>query len=66
MKMFYIKERDNPQTGTYYVAKGQMTKKDAKQAENSLYGSNTMLAFATKEEYDAKLAALKAAGERVQ
>lgn len=63
---FWIKERHNPQLGVYYVACGQMSKMEAKKHETSLYGSNVMHSFATKEEYDTEILALKAAGDRVQ
>lgn len=53
-QLYYIKERHNPQTGTYYVACGQMTSKDARDAARPLYGSNVMHGFNSKEEYDAE------------
>jgi len=34
--------------------------------ERTIYGDNTMLRFATKELYDAKLDELRKAGKRVQ
>jgi len=64
MKKWYIKERHNPQLGVYYVAKGQLTKKEAKEYENAKYGENTMLSFETQAEYDAKIRALKVQGAR--
>lgn len=54
-KAYYIKERSNPQLGTYYVAKGQMTKKEAKACEKSSYGTNRMLKFDTEKEYNAAI-----------
>ena len=45
-KKFYLKERHNPQfKNPYYVACGQLSKKDAKKKENSLYGDNFMIAY---------------------
>ncbi len=63
---FWIKQRDNPQLGTYYVPMGQMAKADAKKCESPLYGSNSMLSFDTEEDYRAKIAELKLSGERVR
>ncbi len=60
-KKFYIKERHNPQLGVYYTAMGQMTKKEAKAAEKSIYGTNYMLPFDTEEDYKKKLVELKLA-----
>lgn len=58
-KLFYIKERINPQfKKPYYVAKGQLTKKEAKRLEETLYGYNYVLSFETKEEYIAKITEL--------
>lgn len=62
---YWIKERHNHQTGTYYVPMGQMPAKEAKKHEKTLYGSNTMFSFDTKEEYEATLARLRALGESV-
>lgn len=65
MKKFYIMERQNPQTGVYYVAMGQLSKAEAKKHEKPLYGYNIMHSFGTEEEYSAEIFALKTAGERV-
>ena len=65
MKSFWIKERQNPQLGTYYTACGQMTKTVAKKCEQSIYGHNQMHRFDTEASYLTKLAELRAAGERV-
>jgi hypothetical protein len=62
---YWIKERDNPQLGTYYVAMVQMSKTQAMKHESPLYGSNTMLQFSTEEIYKAKLSELTKAGQRV-
>lgn len=59
MKSFWIKERNNPQLGTYYVACGQLSKTAARKMERSLYGSNVMLEFKSEAEYRAKLAELR-------
>lgn len=65
-KKFWIKERHNPQTGIYYVLCGQLTNKEAKKKENSLYGTNYMLPFPDRAAYEARIEELRAAGERVQ
>lgn len=66
VKPWWIKERDNPQLGTYFVACGQMSKTAAKKHETPLYGFNIMHRFDTEEAYQAELAALKKRKERVQ
>jgi len=66
-KKFYIKERFNPQFDKpYYVAKGQLTKKEAKKIENSIYGNNYMLQYNTEIEYKEAIDKLKADGFKVQ
>mgnify|MGYP001568133194 FL=1 len=66
-KYFWIKERENPQVGTYYVACGQITIKEAQGHERqSLYGFNIMHKYTTKEAYEAEISRLKAKGERVR
>ncbi len=65
-KMFYIKERHNPQLGVYYIAMGQMTKTAAKEAAGGVYGTNIMRAFMDEQTYKDELAALKEKGEKVQ
>ena len=64
-KPWWIKERDNPQIGVYYVACGRMAVKAAKACEKALYGSVTMLRFDTEEAYNTKLAMLRKEGMRV-
>lgn len=64
-KKYYIKERHNPQTGTYYVGCGQMFKTEAKRCENPLYGSNVMHGFDTKEAYENRLDELRKQGQSV-
>ena len=65
-KYFWIKERENPQLGTYYVACGQISIKEALPRERTLYGFNIMHRYATKEAYEAEISRLKAKGERVR
>ena len=63
---WYLMERDNPQLGTYWVKKGPFTRADAPGKSKSVYGGSTYHVFDTEEEYDAKIAELKASGERVR
>lgn len=63
---FWIKERHNPQLGTYWVACGKMSKADARKCERPLYGFNIMHAFDSEEAYNARLDELRKAKERVQ
>jgi hypothetical protein len=65
VKRYYIKERQSLQTGTYYVACGQLSKTAAKKKESALYGFNIMHGFDTEAEYNAQLEKLRANGERV-
>ncbi len=65
-KKWYIKQRDNPQLGTYYVACGQLSKAAARRQEGSLYGFNLMRPYETYQQYEKALADLKANGERIQ
>ena len=62
---YWIKERDNPQLGTYYVPCGQMTVKEAKKYERPLYGENTMHRFETVEAYIDEIHKLKSDGCKV-
>lgn len=66
VQKYWIKQRHNPQLGTYWVACGQMTKRAAKQQESPLYGDNVMHPFETKESYDLKVRDLLASGEKVK
>jgi hypothetical protein len=66
IKPWWIKERDNPQLGTYWVACGQLSKTDAMKMESCLYGMNFMHRFDTEADYEGKLAELKKRKERVQ
>jgi hypothetical protein len=64
-KYYWIKERHNPQLGTYYVLCGQLTVKEAKLRERSIYGSNAMHKYATEKEYDDAVDLIMERGERV-
>jgi hypothetical protein len=64
---FYLKERHNPQfNNPYYVKLGQLTKKEAKKKEESIYGLNYILAYDTEEDYNIAIAELKSEGFNVQ
>ena len=66
IKLYYIKERHNPQFDKpYYSACGQLSKREARKKENSLYGNNVMLEYASPEEYNKALEQLKSAGYTV-
>jgi hypothetical protein len=62
--MYYIKERNNPQLGTYYVAMGNMSKKYAKKHESPLYGNNRMIGFKDKDTYIKAIEKMKNEGNR--
>lgn len=63
---WYLKQRFNPQLGTYWIKCGQLGKREAMGLEGSLYGHNKMHGFETEAEYLAKIAELEREGERVQ
>ena len=66
MKKFYIGSRHNPQFDKpYYIAYGQLLKKEAKKKENAAYGSIYLTSYDSKEEYEAKIKELKENGYRV-
>ena len=65
-RQWWIKERDNPQLGTYWVACGQLSKTAARRMEGSLYGMNIMHGYDTEEAYNARLSELRKSRERVQ
>ena len=65
MKKWYIKERHNPQLGIYYCLLNQLTKKEAKEYEKSIYGDNYILSFDTKEEYENKIKELEKNKEKI-
>lgn len=57
---YWIKERHNPQfKKPYYHAYGQLTKKEARAKENTLYGHNVMLEYKTEQEYIDAIKALR-------
>lgn len=62
---YWLKQRCNPQLGTYYVKCGQLTQKAAKQMEKSSYGDNYMLSFSSLEVYQAEIDKLTKNGEKV-
>lgn len=66
MKKFYIGKRHNPQLSKpYFVAFGQLTAKEAKGKEKSLYGSMSLSAFSSEQEYSAELKRIEGEGFRV-
>jgi hypothetical protein len=62
---YWIKERYNPQLGTYYILYGQLSFKKAKEYEKSIYGSNVMHKYATKDEYNQAITLLEDQGARI-
>ena len=65
---FWIKERYNPQLGTYYVPMGQMSERKAKKMgsnRSTLYGHNELHSFSNKEEYDSYIQKLRESGEKI-
>jgi len=59
--VYYIKKRDNPQLRKpYYIALGKISAKEAKKREETLYGTNTVLKYKTKAEYEKAVSNLKA------
>jgi hypothetical protein len=65
-KMFWIKERDNPQLGTYFILCGQLSKAVAKGMENPLYGSNIMRSYPDEAAYEKEIKKLKEEGASIQ
>ncbi len=66
-KLFYIKERYNPQFDKpYYVRYGQLSKTETKEKEASLYGDNYMTSYNTEKEYNDAIEKLKTNGFNVQ
>jgi len=65
-KPYWIKERQNPQLGVYYVGCGQISVTKAKKYEKPLYGHNVMHRFASEQEYNARIAELRDKGLMVQ
>ena len=65
-KSFYIKERHNPQLKKpYYVACGQLSKKEAAKNENSVYGTNIMMPYSTEVDYKNAIEQLEQKGYTV-
>lgn len=58
-KKFWLRQRINPQLGTYWVLCGQITVKEAKAYEKALYGDNVMHSFTTEAAYNAKIEELR-------
>lgn len=66
MKNYYIGARYNPQLpAPYYVAYGQLTKKDVKKKEDCIYGSMYLTPYDSKEKYEDEISRLESAGFRV-
>jgi hypothetical protein len=65
-KYWWIKERQNPQLGTYYVAMGPLSIQKAMRSERSLYGHNYMHKFESEAAYLNRVEWLKHNGYRVQ
>ena len=65
-KYWWIKERYNPQLGVYYVACGNIPQATAKRMADSLYGTNVMHPYKSKELYVDALSDLLNEGGRVQ
>lgn len=61
-KRYYIKERQNPQLGVYYIACGHLPKTEARRKEKSTYGHNVMRSFDTEQEYMSEVERLRKAG----
>jgi hypothetical protein len=61
-KLFWIKERNNPQLGIYYVREGQLSKASAKAKEGSIYGYNTMHSYPDEKAYLEAIEELKEKG----
>ena len=60
---YYIKERTNPQLPLpCYYAYGQLSVKEAKMKEKTLYGINVMFSYVSEQEYRDKISELKING----
>ncbi len=65
-KLFYLKERDNPQFDkVFYVKMGQCSKTEAKKHEQTLYGFNRMIPYETEQEYNDAIKQYELAGFKV-
>ncbi len=65
LKKYWIKERQNPQLGTYFVGEGMLSAAAARRMENTLYGTNIMRSYDTEGAYRAELQRLRDCGENV-
>lgn len=64
---WWIKERDNPQLGRYFILCGQMGQRTAKQYETgSVYGRNIMHSFDTEDAYNERIQKLRDNNESIQ
>lgn len=63
---FWIKERENPQIGTYFVRMGPMSIRAAKKYENPIYGNSIMHSYDDEASYNLEIQRLKKAREIVQ
>ena len=63
---YWIKERYNPQLGTYFEAMGQLSKTKANRYLKPLYGENYMHEFKDETSYLARIEELKDGGHRFQ
>ena len=64
MKWFII-ERSNPWSATYYILAGQLTDAEAERRQKTKYGKNVMLSFETEEQYNSAIWAIKKTGKKV-
>lgn len=56
---YYILKRETS-LGIKYIQMGKMTRKNAVKREHTLYGTNTVLTYQTKEEYQKAIIELNA------
>lgn len=64
--MYYIGKRHNPQLSrVYYRALGELNYTQKKSASAPLYGTQTLMGYATIDEYLAACNALEKNGERI-
>ena len=62
-KLYWIKERNNPQFDKpYYVTCGQMSAKETRKMENPIYGENYMHSYTSKAAYKARIKELEEKG----
>jgi hypothetical protein len=67
IKLYYIGWRGNPQlkNGGYYKAFGQLSKAEAKRKEQTSYGSMSLTAYETEEQYMTSLRSFKEEGHSI-